>query len=91
VSQPKRFRPLDEKRIGLLIRMSYHRACVASKRIQEPLLRRGLVRTNSTGSYELTATGKREAEKFMEQYKGKHLETYRGLSIGCEVMIAMEK
>lgn len=80
-------RDLDEKRKGLLIRMSFHRSCVASKATQAPLILRGWVRETRRGVYEITHDGKIEAHKLIEQFAGKHIETYSGISIGSEVMI----
>ena len=82
---------LDEKRKGLLLRMSYHRACVAAKVIMQPLIRRGYVSLNSCKNYELTPAGKKAAAAVMREFNGKHIETYGGISIGSEVMIVSTK
>jgi hypothetical protein len=84
-------RPLDEKRIGLLIRMSFHRVCVCAKDIQAPLVRRGFSKNVREGTYEITATGKAEAKRLLKEYTGKHLVTYRGISIGSEAIIVDKK
>jgi hypothetical protein len=84
----KRFRPLDEKRIGLLIRMAYHRSTVCPKAIQVPLLRRGFVQHTHNHSYKVTPAGEKAAEAFIKEYTGKPpLKTYGGISIGDMVMI----
>jgi hypothetical protein len=82
---------LDEKRIGLLIRMRFHRACVTSKKIIGPLLTRGFARAINSESYELTKNGIAASDEFAKSYAKKRIKTYRGLSIGNEVMIVDEK
>ncbi len=80
-------RRLDEKRISLLINMSYHLSCVCSKAIQAPLLRRGLVKQVRPSTYVLTRTGKAMVKGLVEEYNGQRLLSYGGISIGGKVMI----
>ena len=89
---PKKWqRPLDEKRIGLLIRMNYVRACVCRKSVQEPLIRRGLVRKNDLGNYEITPSGKKFVADYLKKNTPSKLVTYSGITIGNAVMILDSK
>jgi predicted transcriptional regulator len=66
--------------------MSYHRACVATKAVMQPLVTRGFAE-NKGRAYELTPAGKREAEKIIREGGDRKFVTYPGISIGSEVMI----
>ncbi len=79
-------RKLDERRLGLLIRMSFHHTCVCRKSTQEPLMRRGLTKSNGR-SYEITPKGRKFVADYLKANPKGRLQTWEAISIGNAVMI----
>jgi hypothetical protein len=89
-------RELDDKRVGLLVRMLGLRAIVCSKSQIQPLLTRRFVEQTNKSTYELTPLGRKHAMTVVQDAcdgkRAKMIETYQIISIGSIVgMVQSEK